>query len=148
MSNTTTGVIGQLAIGISPIGTAQDVILPFGFPHIHSEVAWSHFLAQHVGKQYTEGYVKAFYPPLDLLDQAQYDLLTKRGILTSEGAQLDGVGNIVGIDRELDNTVFLPFFGSFRNQQAKASIKQELDMIENLMQLAAQWEMWSIVKQY
>jgi len=123
MSNTTTGIIGQLAIGISPIGTAQDAIIPFGFPHIHSEVAWSHFLAQHVGKQYTESYVKAFYPPLDLLDQTQYDLLTKRGILTSEGVQLDGVGNIVGIDRELDNSVFIPFFG-FISQPAGKGFNQ------------------------
>jgi hypothetical protein len=123
MSAITTGTIGSLSIGISPIGTAHGAILPFGFPHAHSEVAWSHFLAQHVGKQYTEGYVKAFYPPLDLLDQAQYDLLTKRGILTSEGVQLDGVGNIVGIDRELDNTVFIPFFG-FTAQPAGKGFSQ------------------------
>ena len=95
----------------------------FGFPHIHSQVAWNNFLAQHVGKQYTQDYVLAFYPPLDLLDQSQSDLLDNRGILTSEGAQLDGVGNIVGIDRELDNTVFLPFFG-FSAQPAGKGFNQ------------------------
>jgi hypothetical protein len=95
----------------------------FGFPHIHSQVAWNNFLAQHVGKEYTQDYVLAFYPPLDLLDQSQSDLLDNRGILTSEGAQLDGVGNIVGIDRELDNTVFLPFFG-FTAQPAGKGFNQ------------------------
>jgi hypothetical protein len=95
----------------------------FNFPHVHSDVAWSHFLAQHVGKVYTEGYVRAFYPPLDVLDKAQYDLLTLRWIESAQGVQLDGIGSIVGIDRELQNSVFLPFFG-FVSQPAGKGFNQ------------------------
>jgi hypothetical protein len=95
----------------------------FGFPHIHSDVAWSHFLAQHLGKVNTENFVRAFYPPLDLLDTAQSDLLTKRWIETAEGIQLDGIGSIVGISREISEIVFLPFFG-FTAQPAGKGFNQ------------------------
>lgn len=91
----------------------------FGFPHIHSEVAWSHFLAQHVCKPNTEAFVKAFYPPLDILDQAQWDLLTKRWIETAEGQQLDGIGSIVGRTREISDIVFIPYFGFIEQPAGK-----------------------------
>ena len=81
------------------------------FPHDHSEIAWSHFLAQHVGKVNTENFVKAFYPPLNELDNALNELYTLRWINTAEGAQLDGIGSIVGIPRILADAVYLPFFG-------------------------------------
>lgn len=81
------------------------------FPHDHAEIAWSHFLAQHVNKANTENFVKAFYQPLNFLDKALNDLYTKRWIDTAEGQQLDGIGSIVGRSREVPNSVYLPFFG-------------------------------------
>lgn len=82
-----------------------------GFPHDHEEIAWSHFLAQHVGKKNTENFARSFYPPLNVLDKALNDLYTKRWLDTAEGVQLDGIGSIVGKKREIPNSVYLPFFG-------------------------------------
>jgi len=95
----------------------------FGFPYVHSEIAWSHFLAQHEDKLNTEAFVKAFYPPLDILDTAESDLLNKRWIETAEGLQLDGAGNIVGQSRSVEHIVFLPFFG-FVTQPAGTGFSQ------------------------
>lgn len=81
------------------------------FPTDHGDVAWSHFLAQHEDKLNTENFVKSFYDPLNALDQALWDLYTKRWLETAEGAQLDGIGSIVGITRTVANSVYLPFFG-------------------------------------
>ena len=82
-----------------------------GFPHDHAEIAWSHWLAQHVGKLTTDGFVRSFYPPLNALDKALNDLFTLRWLETAEGVQLDGIGSIVGITRRQDHAVFLDFFG-------------------------------------
>ncbi len=84
---------------------------PLDFPHDHEEIAWSHFLAQHVGKVKTEGFVRAFYPPINVLDKALNDLYTLRWLETAEGVQLDGIGSIVGIERVIAGSVYLPFFG-------------------------------------
>jgi len=84
-----------------------------GFIHDHADIAWSHFLAQHYGKINTENFVKAFYQPINVLDKALNDLYTKRWLDTAEGLQLDGIGSIVGITREVPNSVYLPFFGFF-----------------------------------
>jgi hypothetical protein len=86
----------------------QDVL---EFPHDHADIAWSHFLAQHVGRVNTERFVKAFYTPLNELDRALNDLYKLRWLETAVGAQLDGIGSIVGITRTVDNAVYLPFFG-------------------------------------
>jgi hypothetical protein len=87
------------------------------FPHDHAEIAWNNWLAQHIGKVNTEGFVRAFYPPLNLLDAALNQLYTERWLHTAEGKQLDGIGSIVGISRTLANSVYFPFFG-FRSQIA------------------------------
>jgi hypothetical protein len=81
------------------------------FPHSHSDIAWDHFLAQHIGKKNTEDFVRSFYGPLDGLDKALNDLYTLRWLKTAEGRQLDGIGSIVGITRTVANAVYIPFFG-------------------------------------
>lgn len=91
-----------------------------GFLHQHGEVAWSHFLAQHVGKLYTESFVKAFYPPLDYLDSAQQQLYTLRWLETAQGVQLDGIGYIVGQSRVLESSVYVPFFGFITQPAGRA----------------------------
>lgn len=90
------------------------------FPNDHEEIAWSHFLAQHINKFYTEGFARAFYPPLNVLDKAQNDLYTLRWIETAVGQQLDGIGSIVGLSREIPNSVFLPFFGFINQASGRA----------------------------
>ena len=91
-----------------------------GFPHDHEEIAWGHFLAQHVGKSYTEAFVTAFYTPYNTLDKALADMYTLRWLDTAIGQQLDGVGNIVGKPREVPNSVFLPFFGFISQPAGRA----------------------------
>jgi len=91
-----------------------------GFLHDHATIAWSHFLAQHENKPYTEAFVTAFYPPLVELDTTQNELYTKRWIDTAEGVQLDGVGSIVGKSREVPNSVYLPFFGFISQPAGRA----------------------------
>jgi hypothetical protein len=85
--------------------------IDLGFVHDHGEISWSHWLAQHVGKENTEDFVKAFYPPLNILDNALNQLYTERWLDTAIGAQLDGIGSIVGISRRVANAIYLPFFG-------------------------------------
>jgi len=102
--------IGNFTIGTSPIGDPL-VLSGFGFPHDHEEIAWSHWLAQHVGMEYTEDFARSFYPPLNVLDKAEQDLYTKRWIDTAEGEQLDGAGSIVGQSRTIPKQKYLPFFG-------------------------------------
>ena len=97
---------------LTPLKTLYaEVSDKLNFPHDHAEVAWSHFLAQHVGKSKTENFVRAFYPPLNVLDKALNDLYTLRWLETAEGKQLDGIGSIVGLTRSVANSVYLPFFG-------------------------------------
>jgi hypothetical protein len=82
-----------------------------GFPHDHGEIAWGHFLAQHIGKRNTEDFVRPFYRPLDLLDAVLRELYEKRRIANAVGHALDGIGSIVGIRRIVPNAIYLPFFG-------------------------------------
>jgi hypothetical protein len=81
------------------------------FPNDHAAIAWGHFLAQHFDKINTENFVTSFYPPLNILDQALWDLYAKRWIDTATGEQLNGIGYIVGISRVIQGSVYLAFFG-------------------------------------
>lgn len=104
-------ISGKLIVPASESVTTSDAPDTLAFPHDHAEIAWGHFLAQHVGKKDTANFVKAFYPPLNELDAALNQLYTERWLDTAEGAQLDGIGSIVGISRSVANSVYLPFFG-------------------------------------
>jgi len=90
------------------------------FSEKNGVVAWGHFLAQHEGRVSTERFVKAFYDPLDLLGPVLHDLLTERGIETAVGRQLDGVGNIVGLTRSVQNAIYLEFFGFISQPAGRA----------------------------
>jgi len=81
------------------------------FPHDHAAIAWGHWLAQHINKSNTENFCKAFYPPLNILDQALNEMYTERWLDTAVGEQLDGIGSIVGISRIVPNAVYMEFFG-------------------------------------
>lgn len=82
-----------------------------------SDTAWGFFLIQFEGKPYAKEVVTSIFRPLDALWAAYGDLLNKRGVDTAEAAQLDGVGEIVGVSREIPQSVFLAFFG-FKSQPA------------------------------
>ena len=82
-----------------------------------ADLAWDSFKVQHAGKPRTEAFVRSFYGPLDALQDASQALLDQRGPLTAQGVQLDGVGQIVGIGRQVDEAVFGAFFG-FQEQTA------------------------------
>ena len=91
-----------------------------GFPHDHGEITWNNFLAQHVGKEQTEAFVKAFYGPLNDLDKILEDLYINRWLDTATGDALDGIGSIVGISRTLDNVIYLGFFGFVSQPSGRA----------------------------
>ncbi len=91
-----------------------------GFPHDHGEIAWSHWLAQHVGKVNTENFVLAFYNPINQLDLVLDELYTKRWIETAEGSALDGCGSIVGLGRVTPQAIYLPFFGFITQPSGRA----------------------------
>lgn len=68
-------------------------------PQDHGAVAWSHILIQYRGAPILESFVKSLYQPLNDLHGALSDLLDKRTLDKAVGAQLDGIGEIVGIRR-------------------------------------------------
>lgn len=77
----------------------------------HTDVMWTNWLAQFVGKKKLEEYVKSFCVPFDTLETTLDDMTNKRGVDTAVGAQLDGVGVIVGQPRYVPGAFLLPFFG-------------------------------------
>ena len=93
------------------------------FPAVHSDIYWQNWPAQYVGKQRLESYVTALASPLDLLDSTLEAMATQRGINTSYGAQLDGVGVIVGQPRYVSGAFVLPFFG-YEHQTATTGYGQ------------------------
>ena len=107
--------------------TTTDVL---GFLHDHADIAWSHWLAQHIGKPNTENFVRAFYGPLNILDQALNDMYVDRWLETAEGDQLDGIASIVGTSRTVPHSVYVSFFG-FANQVATTGFNQSRLRHEN-----------------
>ncbi len=75
----------------------------------HADIAWGHFLAQYGDSPRLESLVRALYAPLQHRQlKALYD---ERWLDTAVGRQLDGIGEIVGQPREIDDTLFVQFFG-------------------------------------
>lgn len=77
----------------------------------HGQIAWDHWLSQFGDKPRLEALVKALLKPADGLQGALRDLYDKRWLDQAEGKQLDGIGEIVGLSRVLENAVYVPFFG-------------------------------------
>lgn len=74
-------------------------------------IAWQHWTAQFASSPRLEAIVRALYPPMQMSQDALRQLLDERWLDTAVGAQLDGIGQIVGQSREIDETVYVPFFG-------------------------------------
>lgn len=76
-----------------------------------SDSMQSHLIGQFQGKPVIRAILNAFAAELDELNKSAADLKNKRWIDTGEGAQLDGIGDIVGQGRQIDDALQIPFFG-------------------------------------
>lgn len=79
------------------------------------ELMISRLLSQFDGKEKLEGIVGALGEALNGFETTLNDLEFKRWLDKAEGAQLDGLGQIVGQSRIIPKAILLPFFG-FANQ--------------------------------
>lgn len=70
-----------------------------------------HLLAQFANKPILYAILDAFGAELDEVGKAFRDLKEKRWIDTAEGAQLDGIGQIVNQPRQIKDAIPLSFFG-------------------------------------
>lgn len=77
----------------------------------HTESMKNHLLGQFAGKPVFEAFLTAIGGELNELEQMFMDLRDKRWIDTAEGAQLDGIGEIVNQNRQVPDAVTIPFFG-------------------------------------
>ncbi|MBG6243070.1 MAG: DUF2612 domain-containing protein [Candidatus Symbiopectobacterium sp. Dall1.0] len=84
-------------------------------PQDHGGVAWSHILIQFRDSPVLEGFIKSLYQPVNALHQALTDLLDRRTLDTATGAQLDGIGEIVGVKRMFQRDRTEPVLG-FKGQ--------------------------------
>ena len=75
------------------------------------EIAANNLLDQHTRKPDTMAFTKSLFKPLTRLGVAFAELTELRWIDSAQGVQLDGIGDIVGIARDIPQSVFLPFFG-------------------------------------
>jgi hypothetical protein len=77
----------------------------------HADIAWRHFLAQYPDGTRLEAFARALYAPAQVLQSALKALYDERWLDTAVGAQLDGIGEIVGQSRVIDDVFFVTFFG-------------------------------------
>jgi hypothetical protein len=77
----------------------------------HAAVAWSHWPAQFENGSRIEALVRAVNAPHNGVQLALRQLLEDRWLDTAEGTQLDGIGDIVGLPRRIDNVSYVQFFG-------------------------------------
>lgn len=89
----------------------------------HPEVAWGHWLAQFGNSKRLESLVKALLKPAEGIQGALRGLFLDRWLDTAEGKQLDGIGEIVGLSRVLDDSLYVQFFG-FAGQPGVAGFGQ------------------------
>lgn len=77
----------------------------------HALIAWQHWPAQFRDGTRLEALVRSLAAPLNGAQAAALELLEDRWLDTAEGAQLDGIGDIVGLPRVIDDVVYVQFFG-------------------------------------
>ena len=77
----------------------------------HAGIAWSHWLGQFQGKRRIEALVKALLKPANGLQGALRAMYEERWLDTAGGQQLDGIGEIVGLPRVIDEAIYVQFFG-------------------------------------
>lgn len=77
----------------------------------HAQIAWGNWTGQFGESTRLEALVKALHEPANGLQGALRQLYTDRWLDKAEGKQLDGIGEIVGLAREIDEVVHTAFFG-------------------------------------
>lgn len=83
----------------------------------------AHLIGQFEGKKIFSAILSALGEEMDELDAVFIALRDKRWIDTGEGVQLDGIGQIVGQDRQIDKAIAVPFFG-FQGQIGTVGFEQ------------------------
>lgn len=86
----------------------------------HGLIAWNHWPAQFNDGSRIEAIVRALIQPMNGVQLALLELLRDRWLDIAEGQQLDGIGDIVGLPRVIDDVVYVQFFG-FEGQPAIAT---------------------------
>jgi hypothetical protein len=77
----------------------------------HGLIAWEHWPAQFYDGSRIEQIVRALIQPMNGSELALLQLLRDRWLDVAEGQQLDGIGDIVGLPRVIDDVVYVQFFG-------------------------------------
>lgn len=77
----------------------------------HALIAWQHWPAQFNDGSRIEALVRALASPLNGGQEAVRQLLDERWLDTAEGQQLDGIGDIVGLSRVIEDVAYVEFFG-------------------------------------
>ena len=81
------------------------------FGNDHGAIAWSHFTSVLRAQPKLGAHVQALYAPMNALDSALQQLTQLYNLESAVGAQLDGIGSIVGQKRIVSNALYLAFFG-------------------------------------
>lgn len=105
-------------------GTRRVVVVPAPEPeptidhtdrmrqHLISQFQWDVINEKIYGdKPVLRAILTALGAEMDELNQAVNDIKNKRWIDTAEGVQLDGIGEIVDRNRQIDKAIAIPFFG-------------------------------------
>jgi hypothetical protein len=80
--------------------------------HLISQFQWDVIDEQIYGdKPVLRALLTALGEEMNEFNQVVNDLKTKRWINTAEGVQLDGIGQIVDRNRQIDKAIAVPFFG-------------------------------------
>lgn len=77
----------------------------------HGAIGWGHWTAQFADGTNLEAVVRGLFQPLNDIEAALLQLLNDRWLDTAVGAQLDGIGQIVGLPRIIDDVIYVQFFG-------------------------------------
>ena len=88
-----------------------------------TESMQGHLIGQFDDKPILLAILSALGEEMDTLNAVFDDLKNKRWIDTGEGVQLDGIGRIVGRNRQIDKAVAVPFFG-FQGQIGTKGFEQ------------------------
>lgn len=82
------------------------------FDEDQGAVAWGNFVgALSEGNPKLESFVRSLYKPMNSLMNAFRGLYEDRWLDTAFGAQLDRIGDIVGQERTIDESIYNYFFG-------------------------------------
>lgn len=85
--------------------------MPVDLTQDHARIGWEHWLAQFPDGTRLEAVVRGLMRPLNSVQAALLQLLDERWLDVAVGAQLDGIGDIVGLPRQIDDVAYIEFFG-------------------------------------